>query len=76
MMNSRAEAVVKDIHRINPYMYEGLYGNFLRHFMESDKSRWTSDLAQYLTTANQDWSDIGTDIADILWEEFERRISC
>jgi len=72
----KAETVVREMERVTPYMYEGLYGNFLRNFMESDKSKWTHDLSRYLSSANQDWADIGDEIADVLWERFERRISC
>jgi len=74
--NSKAETIVNEMERVTPYMYEGLYGNFLRSFMDSDRSRWTSDLSKYLSHANQDWADVGTEIASLLWERFERRISC
>jgi hypothetical protein len=72
----KAKRIVTDMERTSPYMYEGLYGNFLRNFMDGDKSRWTHDLSQYLSHANQDWADVGFEIAGILWERFERRISC
>ncbi len=72
----RAEKIVNDMERITPYMYEGLYGSFLRSFMESDKSRWTKDLSGYLSHAHEDWADVGEDIAKLLWERFEQRISC
>ena len=71
-----AENVVKDMQRVSPYMYEGLYGNFLRAYMESDRSKWTEDLGKHLGAANGDWRGLGDDIADLLWEQFERRISC
>jgi hypothetical protein len=74
--SEKAKRIVSDIERVSPYMYEGLYGNFLRNFMEGDRSRWTHDLSQYLSTANQDWADVGFEIATVLWERFERRISC
>ncbi|MGO9118143.1 MAG: hypothetical protein ACLQPD_11100 [Desulfomonilaceae bacterium] len=74
--SSKAERIVKDMERDAPYMYEGLYGNFLRNYMEFDKSRWTSDLSRYLTHANQEWEDVGYEIALVLWERFEKRISC
>ena len=61
-MANRAESIVNEIERVTPYMYEGLYGNFLRHFMESDKSKWTRDLSIYLSNANQDWSDVGSEV--------------
>jgi len=76
MTSDKAEIVVREMERVTPYMYEGLYGNFLRNFMESDKSKWTHDLSHYLSNANQDWSEIGDEIAEVLWERFERRISC
>ncbi len=72
----RAEQIVREIERVTPYMYEGLYGNFLRSFMDSDKSKWVEDLSNYLTRANQDWGDVGEEIAFLLWERFEKRISC
>lgn len=31
-----AEGIIRDMERITPYVYEGLYGNFLRSYMESD----------------------------------------
>jgi len=76
MTSDKAEIVVREMERVTPYMYEGLYGNFLRNFMESDKSKWTHDLSRYLSNANQDWSEIGDEIAEVLWERFEKRISC
>ncbi len=77
MANStKAEQIVREIERVTPYMYEGLYGNFLRNYMDADKSKWTSDLSMYLSHANQDWADVGDEVALLLWEKFERRISC
>jgi hypothetical protein len=77
-MNSseKAKRIVSEMERVSPYMYEGLYGNFLRNFMDGDRSRWTLDLSQYLTSANHEWADVGSEIAGLLWEQFERRISC
>ena len=75
-MSHKAEKIVNDMERITPYMYEGLYGNFLRNFMESDKSRWSKDLSRYLGDAHEDWADVGEEIAKLLWERFEQRISC
>jgi hypothetical protein len=72
----KAETIVREMERVSPYMVEGLYGNFLRNFMESDKSKWTHDLSRYLSNANQEWADIGDEIAEVLWERFEKRISC
>jgi hypothetical protein len=74
--SNRAHNIVKEMERVTPYMYEGLYGNFLRNFMESDRSKWTHDLSRYLTNQNQDWAEVGDEIADILWARFEQRISC
>jgi hypothetical protein len=74
--SNRAQGIVRDIERVWPYMYEGLYGSFLRNFMDSDKSKWTADLANYLSHTNQEWSDVTDQVASILWEEFEDRISC
>jgi hypothetical protein len=75
-MHNRAESIIRDMERVAPYMYEGLYGSFLRTFMESDRSKWTEDLSKYIGSVNQEWADVGEEIADILWEEFEDRISC
>ncbi len=75
-ISNRAEEIVREIERVTPYMYEGLYGNFLRNYMDADRSKWTSDLSNYLTHANQEWADIGNEVAGLLWERFERRISC
>lgn len=74
--SDRAKTIVSDMERVSPYMYEGLYGNFLRNYMDGDKSRWTHDLSLYLGSANQDWADISPEIALLLWEKFEKRISC
>lgn len=71
-----AERIVRDMERLSPYMYEGLYGSFLRSFMDSDKSRWTSDLSNYLTHSNREWADLSAEIAVVLWDRFEKRISC
>lgn len=71
-----AEGIIRDMERITPYVYEGLYGNFLRNYMDSDRSRWTRDLAKHLTTVGTDSSGLGAEIADLLWERFEKRISC
>ncbi len=71
-----AERIVRDMERLAPYMYEGLYGSFLQNFMDSDKSRWTVDLSNYLTHSNQEWADVSAEIAMVLWDRFEKRISC
>ncbi|MEJ2717454.1 MAG: hypothetical protein P8182_09995 [Deltaproteobacteria bacterium] len=77
MTQSRmAEQIVSEMERVTPYMYEGLYGSFLRKYMKSDKSTWTSDLSTYLGNVNREWEDLSTEIADVLWERFEKRISC
>ena len=55
----KAEQIVREMERVAPYMYEGLYGNFLRSFMESDRSKWSEDLSNYLMRANQDWAEVG-----------------
>jgi hypothetical protein len=72
----KARKIVNDMERVTPYMYEGLYGNFLRSYMGSDKSRWSRDLSRYLSNAHEDWADVGDEIAKLLWERFEQRISC
>jgi hypothetical protein len=73
---TRAEIIVRDMERLAPYMYEGLYGTFLRAFMDSDRSEWTQHMSQYLVNNNQDWNEVGTEIALLLWERFEKRITC
>ncbi|MFH0821857.1 MAG: hypothetical protein V2B18_03845 [Pseudomonadota bacterium] len=75
-IEERAETAVRDLERITPYVYEGLYGNFIRAYMESDKSRWTADLSRHLSMMNQDWNDVCSEIASLLWDRFERKISC
>lgn len=72
----RAEKAVRDMERVAPYMYEGLYGSFLRYFMDSDRSKWTSNLSMYLRKADHEWADVGEEMAQLLWERFVRRISC
>ena len=47
--SDRAKKIVSDMERITPYMYEGLYGSFFRIYMDSDKSKWSKDLSQYLS---------------------------
>jgi hypothetical protein len=74
--SDKAERIVRDMERDTPYMYEGLYGNFLKHYMSYDKSKWSVDLSSHLGDANQDWDDIGNEVAAVLWERFEKRISC
>ena len=78
MMTKResAEQVVRDMERVSPYIYEGLYGSFLKSFMESEESGWTTDLSTYLTHSNREWADLSAEIAGVLWERFEKRISC
>ncbi len=71
-----ARNIVRDLERVSPYMYEGLYGTFLRQYMDSDKSRWTANLSVYLSNVNEEWRDISAEVAGLLWENFERRISC
>ena len=73
---NRAEKIVRDLERVTPYTFEGLYGDFLRNFMDSDKSRWTHNLGTYLGHLNQDWDDVGQEVALLLWDRFEKRISC
>jgi hypothetical protein len=73
---NRAERILRDLERVTPYVLEGLYGDFLRNFMESDKSRWTHDLGKYIGHMNQDWNDVSEEVALLLWDRFERRISC
>lgn len=72
---NKAKRIVRDMERMTPYVYEGLYTNFLRHYMESDKSRWSRDLSEYLTSDEDDY-DVGEEIASVLWDRFEQRISC
>jgi hypothetical protein len=72
----KAEAMVREMQRVMPYMYEGLYGSFLRYFMESDKSKWSGNLSDYLGKLNNEWEDVGPQMAEVLWEEFEKRITC
>jgi len=74
--SDKAAQIVRDLERITPYVFEGLYGNFLSVFMTADKSRWTRDLSNHLSNRDQDWSEVGDEIATLLWERFEKRISC
>ena len=74
--SDRAKRIVSDMERITPYLYEGFYGSFLRIYIGSDKSRWSKDLSLFLGHTHEDWADVGDEIASILWERFERRISC
>lgn len=72
----RAHELLRELERVSPYMVEGLYGNFLRRFMECERSRWTKDLSIYLGNFDSNCKEFGDEVADILWERFERRISC
>jgi|GEM_PF-461609 hypothetical protein len=74
--SQRAQTFVRDMQRVTPYMYEGLYGSFLHYFMESDKSHWTGNLSAHLSQINQEWAEVGEEMAEVLWEEFEKRITC
>ncbi len=72
----KAQKVVRELERVTPYMIEGLYGNFLRRFMDCDRSRWTRDLSIYLGNFDSGCHEFGDEVAELLWERFERRISC
>jgi hypothetical protein len=72
----KAQQMVRELERTTPYMIEGLYGNFLRRFMDCERSRWTKDLSIYLGDFDADCQEFGFEVADLLWERFERRISC
>ncbi len=48
LSDDKASKVVRELERVTPYMLEGLYGSFLRRYMESDRTRWTKDLSTYL----------------------------
>lgn len=74
--SQRAEAFVRDMERVTPYIYEGLYGSFLHYFIESDKSHWTGNLSAHLNQVNHEWGEVGEEMAEVLWDEFERRITC
>ena len=76
LTEKKAEKVVRELERITPYMVEGLYGNFLRRYMECDRSRWTSDLSIYLKQYDFGASECGDEVAALLWDKFELRISC
>jgi hypothetical protein len=72
----KASQVIRELERVTPYMVEGLYGNFLRRFMDCERSRWTNDLSIYLGNFDPNCKEFGDEVADILWERFERKISC
>lgn len=72
----RAKTAVNDLERSAPQVYEGLYGAFLENFMDSDKSNWTIHCSRYLKSANGDWAEMSREMAALLWERFEQRISC
>lgn len=76
MTNDKAVSFVRELERITPYMVEGLYGSFLRRYMDCDRTRWTSDLSLYLKQFDPGVADCGDEVAMILWDKFERRISC
>jgi pantothenate kinase type III len=71
-----AHCLVRDMERTAPYMIEGLYGSFLRNYMDADRAVWTEHLSEFLNRMNSDWSDVSRDMALILWEHFENRITC
>jgi len=71
----KAKQIVRDMERITPYVYESLYSTFLRHYMESDKSRWSRDLSEYLKASDDD-NEFGEEVALVLWDRFEQKISC
>lgn len=76
LTENKAEKVVRELERVTPYMVEGLYGNFLRRYMECDRSRWTVDLSLYLRQYDLGAAECGDEVAGILWDKFEQRISC
>ena len=76
MTNDKAVNVVRELERITPYMIEGLYGNFLRRYMDCDRTRWTADLSMYLKQYDPEVGDCGDEVASLLWDKFEQRISC
>lgn len=74
--SNKAETVVRELERITPYMIEGLYGNFLRRYMECDRSKWADDLSVYLKQHDFGATECGEEVAGLLWDKFEQRISC
>lgn len=74
--NKTAVSLVRDMQRTSPYMIEGLYGSFLRNYMDSNRAVWTEHLSEYLNRMNSDWSEVSREMAVILWENFESRITC
>lgn len=71
-----ANKIVNEMERVSPYMYEGLYGTFLQNFMHSNKRKWTLELAEHLGDIDDEWQGLTDEIAVILWDRFEERISC
>ena len=60
----KAQKMVRELERVTPYMIEGLYGNFLRRFMDCERSRWTKDLSIYLGNFDSDCRELGDEVAD------------
>lgn len=71
-----AQRIVTLMERVFPEIYEGLYFSFLKRYMYCDRSRWSRDLCLYLTHVNGEWEDVGKGLALLLWDRFEKRISC
>ena len=71
-----AQLIVKRMETVFPDVYEGLYGSFLKTCKDCDRSRWTGHLSHYLTQVNGEWAHVSRELALVLWERFQKRISC
>ncbi len=74
--NQWLEAIVRDLERVAPYTYEGLYEKFVTAYMNTEFFEWSEELARVLGQSNHDWEHLCHEIAGVLWDRFERRISC
>jgi hypothetical protein len=73
---SKAQNAVREMERFNPRVYEGIHGSFLRSFMSTSRSNWSREVANYIKSNEEQWAHLADEIGVILWDKFERQISC
>jgi hypothetical protein len=71
-----AHSAIRDMQRLNPRVYEGIHGSFIRSFMSTNKWRWSKEVANYIKSNEEQWAHLADDIGVILWDKFEKGISC
>ncbi len=72
----RAWSAVRDMERMNPHVYEGIYGSFLRSFMSTNKSNWCRTVSDFIKSNNGQLTDVADEMGLVMWDQFVRKISC